>query len=179
MALPFLRGLGQEFLMRFLSVHGLGFVSKLIEWQTRGYDSHSALLFSDDTVIESRERHYDRLTGTHKSGVEKLSFADWKLVNPGIKFRIFYVETTPEQEANIRAFAEAQVGKPYSYLGVLRFITRQDYQNQPDDAWWCSEIVFQAFLAGPVVLFKLTEGWEVSPQLLPRSPLARLLPVIP
>ena len=158
--------------MRYILVKGTGIVSKLIRWQTRGQYSHAALLFSDNVVIESRERHYDIATKKHTSGVQKVSFDYWKQLIGDAPFTVFDVEPiTNDDESKIRAFAESQIGKPYDYLGVLRFITRKNYQSQPDDKWWCSELVFQA-IAEVVLLFANTEGWWVNPDLLQRTPLS-------
>jgi uncharacterized protein YycO len=159
--------------MRFILVHGTSFVSQLIEWQSgRGRHpySHAALLFTDNTVIESRERHYSTRLGKCTSGVQKLSLSQWQADNAGTSFDIFKL-IVPCDETKIRLFAERQVGKPYDYWGVLRFLTRRNYQQQPDDKWWCSEIVFQAILKS-VALLENTEGWEVAPDWLKRTPLA-------
>lgn len=160
--------------MRFVCVHGTSFVSKLIEWQSRGPESHALLRFSDDMVFESREWHYDSIRRRHVSGVASMSWANWRLVNPCAIFTIYEVPLPPETEARMRTWAQAQLGKPYDYLGVARFITRKGYDTQPDDKWWCSEYVFQDFLdGGGVRLFENTEGWQVAPDWLPRTPLAR------
>lgn len=148
--------------MRFILVQGTSLVSKLIQWQTRSHWSHAALLFSDDTVMEAREF----------IGVRKLSFEAWLTENSNTPYEVFTVVTTEEQEVIMRAWAEKQVGKPYDYVGVLRFVTRKNYEQQPDDAWWCSEYVFQDFLECGKELFDRTEAWEVPPHWLARSPLA-------
>jgi uncharacterized protein YycO len=148
--------------MRFILVSGTSFVSKLIQWQTRSHWSHAALLFSDDTVIEAREF----------IGVRRLHYLTWLQENGKTPCEVFTVSATDEQEALIRAYADAQVGKPYAYISIARFITRRDYEHQPDDAWFCSELTFEAIKRGQIELLDRTEGWEVPPHWLARSPLA-------
>lgn len=148
--------------MRFILVQGRSLVSKLIQWQTRSHWSHAALLFSDDTLIEAREF----------IGVRRLPYLTWLQENGGAHFEVFTVNATDSQEALMRAYADAQVGKPYDYIGIARFITRRDYASQPDDKWWCSELVFETIKEGQIELLDRTDGWEVPPHWLARSPLA-------
>lgn len=151
--------------MKFLLVNGSSFVSKLIKWQTRGHYSHAALRFDDGLVIEAKEF----------IGVRQLAVSDWIIQTSPNEWQTFEVPATPAQVAAIRAFALAQVGKPYAYGQIARFITRQDYATQPDDKWFCSELVFEAFKRAGLELFRNTEGWEVAPFLLEKSPLAEAL----
>lgn len=148
--------------MRFILVQGTSVVSKLIQWQTRSHWSHSALLFSDGTVIEAREF----------VGVRKLPYQTWLKENGSTPFEVFTVNATESQESAMRDYAENQVGKPYDYVAVARFVTRRDYANQPDDKWFCSELTFETIKEGHIELFDRTEGWEVPPHWLARSPLA-------
>jgi uncharacterized protein YycO len=148
--------------MRFVLKKGTTTLDDAIKWFTRGAYSHASLLTPDDRIIEAvwpkvREQAF------LESYPEKC------------KYNEFEVKTTPYQDALITEFARKQVGKPYDLIGDLRFVTRQNYQSQPDNKWFCSELVFQSFLAGGVTLFNKTEGWEVCPDLLKRSPLAKML----
>lgn len=148
--------------MRFVLVRGTSCISKLIQWQTRSHWSHALLLFSDDTVIESREF----------IGVRRLHYLTWLQENGKTPYEVFTVVATEDQEALMRAYAEAQVGKPYDYLAVVRFVTRRGYAAERDDKWFCSELVFEMIKEGQIELFDRTEGWEVPPHWLARSPLA-------
>lgn len=129
---------------------GRGTVSKLIQWQSRSVFSHASLLFSDGAVIESRE-----FIGVHKLP---------KLVNrPGEIIDVFEVFTSPKQEHAIRSFAEAQVGKPYDYLSIARFLTREPVSNWRMNDWFCSELAFAAFDAAGIRLLNTIKAWAVNP----------------
>ncbi len=144
--------------MRIILCKGNGRVSRLIRWFTRGEYSHAALLFSDNVVIEAHAQH----------GVQHLYLSTWMVLNPQAGADIYELDLTPEQEAVVRAYAMVQVGKPYDWIGDLHFVTRQDYEQQPDDKWFCSELVFESI--GQVLwLFARTRGWQVAPDLLKRS----------
>jgi uncharacterized protein YycO len=69
-------------------------------------------------------------------------------------------------------FATAQLGKDYDWRGVLKFVTKR--KGKEDwSKWWCSELAFETFEAGNRQPLARTEGWEVPPDWLPRSPLFR------
>ena len=68
------------------------------------------------------------------------------------------------------AFAQAQLGKPYDYTMVARFISRRTESIRTKDKWFCSELVFAAFLHAGLPLLRDTQPWEVSPELLSKSP---------
>lgn len=145
--------------MRFLLTHSGTPLAKGIRWFTRGHFSHVAMLFSDDTVIEAV---WPR--------VRKLTFNDWaKEMGEGEEYKIFTLDT--DKEEGIRAYAEAQVGKPYDIIGDLHFVTRQDYPTQPDSEWFCSEVAFESCWVNDVLLFARTRGQDVSPDMFSRSPL--------
>lgn len=147
--------------MRFILTSSGSIPSRFIRWFTRGAYSHAALLFSDNTVIEA-------LPG----GVRKLIWQDWLEDNQDSRYVILSVKTTDAQEELMRRFAEDQDGKPYDWMGDWHFLTRQGYAQQPNDKWFCSELVFETFEEGGVKLFLRTEGWEVSPEMLNRTTLA-------
>ena len=76
-------------------------------------------------------------------------------------------------EDAVEAFAVAQVGKPYAFLDLVGFLTR-DGKDEDRGAWFCSELVFAAIEAGGVTLLREIPPFMVSPALLALSPL--LLP---
>ena len=156
--------------MRIIQVRGTAIASKLIEWQTWGEWSHSALLFSDNVVIESRELHWSNVRCCLTSGVHCMTLTAWLKDNPDVQYRIFEVKTTWEQEAAIRLFASAQDGKPYDYWGIARFIAR-DYTDDYGDKWFCSELVFESFLVAAIVLLARIRGPKVPPSMITTSPL--------
>ena len=146
---------------RMLIVHGKAPLSRAIAWFTRSAASHAALYFDNDQAVI--EATWPR--------VRKINFADWVKELGDTPFEIFHIEVTPEQYYKIRTFASGQLAKPYSVWGDLKFVTRTDYDSLPDDKWFCSELVFQAFKEAGIDLLARTEAWEVPPGWLPRSPL--------
>ena len=145
---------------RILLVHGTSILDKGILWWTRGYYSHAALLFSDDMVIEAVSPR-----------VRIVTFSDWKMQNVGRgnSWTTFYLDTYPGAELLIRDFATRQLGKKYDWMGDFHFVTRQNYSQEEDNKWFCSELVFAACENGSWSLFQRTEAWEVTPDLIKRS----------
>jgi uncharacterized protein YycO len=139
-----------------------GWIGRLIRWQTRSDYSHASILFYGLGVIESREFH----------GVRRLPALE---AGPGEVIDTFSVTLTPTQAAEIRDFALRQVGKPYDYTMVARFITRRQESRSTSGKWFCSELVFAAFQKAGVSLLRDTQPWEVSPGLLAKSPLLQPL----
>lgn len=91
----------------------------------------------------------------------------------GSRFDVFDIPTGPAQDTLILRFLEAQLGKKYDYTMVIRFITREQETRASSGKWFCSELVFAAFLAAGIALLARTEAWEVCPGLLARSPSAK------
>lgn len=142
---------------------GRGLLSRLIQWQTRSEYSHASLQLPDGLCVEARE-------GVGVRALPELAIA------PGESVDLFRVEgVTATQHAEIAAFARAQLGKPYDYTMVARFVSRRQESRASRGKWFCSELVYAACQQAGVVLLRDTEPWEVSPGLLARSP--RLLPV--
>ena len=138
--------------MRFALLRGTSAISKLIEWQTRGEFSHACLVFADGSVIESKEFIGVRLLSRLPHG-----------------FTQFEVKTSAMEERAIRYWAVSQIGKPYDYEGVLRFLTRHKASVSEKNKWFCSELVFAGFASIGRLLFRNTKAWEVSPDMLKRS----------
>jgi uncharacterized protein YycO len=133
---------------------GRGIISTLIRWQTRSPYSHAAILLADGSIVESWQG----------KGVRGTELHDWKNVD------VFYVPSaTNAQWFNVVLFMLNRIGKGYDYWGVLRFITRTNMP--PNDKWFCSEIVFEAFQEAGINLLERIDPWEVSPGLLSLSPL--------
>lgn len=141
-----------------------GLIARLIRWQTRSEYSHASLVFMNDgemdCVIEAREGHGVRcLEGLH--------------AKPGELIDVCRVEMTEAQAQEIFEFALAQVGKSYDWTMVARFVTRRQEARSSTGRWFCSELVYAAFLQANINLLRRTEPWEVSPGLLARSPLLK------
>jgi uncharacterized protein YycO len=149
---------------------GGSWIGKLIEWQTRSHYSHAALVFPSREfapsnpevlegceVVESREFHGVRVT-------------DGIVREPGTAVDLFRVAATDRQAFEVREFARRQIGKPYDYTMVARFISRRGESIHSKQNWFCSELVFAAFLHAGLALLRDTAPWEVSPGLLSKSP---------
>lgn len=138
--------------MRLLFCRGHGLISAIIRWQTWGRYSHVA--------IEIGGWVYEAVP---VKGVRKLPAAsyNWKDVD------IFTADGY--NEAVVWAFLETQVGKPYDYLGVLRFLPRWKNSDYSSKRWFCSELFFTA-LPG---LLERVAAVKVNPAMLSYSPRLR------
>lgn len=142
--------------MYVLLFRGKGLISTLIRWQTRGEYSHAALQIEhpDGGIYESWQG----------AGVRRLkNLKSWENVD-----RYEVRSITSDQIHAVRYFMDQQRGKKYDYVGVLRFVTRR--RRGDNEKWFCSELVFEALKSAKIPLFVRTEGWEVSPDMLKRSP---------
>src|SRR5688572_25477553 len=133
-----------------------GFVSSLIKWQSRSEYSHASLILPDDTVLESMQGR----------GVVQ----DRTVQSCGEVVDIFTVPAFASVHKNALTFAQAQLGKGYDYTMVARFITRKPATRKSSGLWFCSELVFASFAQAGLLLLRDTEAWEVSPELLSKSP---------
>lgn len=135
---------------------GRGLLSAAIRWQTASQYSHAAVVLPDGKIIEAWQGEGVRITTL--DSVQGVDF--------------FKVWLTSTQRDEVLRFLAGQIGMGYDYLGVLRFLTR--FRGAPDNRWFCSELVFAAFLHAGVPLLARTEAHEVSPGMLSRSTLLRL-----
>lgn len=71
------------------------------------------------------------------------------------------IECTDTQAKQVEAFARAQIGKPYSVLGILGFIVKHDFNKQ--GSWFCSELVYAAFQAAGIKLLNISDIDRISP----------------
>lgn len=141
--------------------HGSSLISRLIRWQQRGPWNHASMVFEDGTVIESREG----------KGVRKLPRLE---PMKGERIQLFSFDHTPEQEDAMRAFAEAQVGKPYDWPMVFGFVSRSDTEgHESGGKWFCSELAFATPLHAGIRLLERIDPWEVSPPHLALSTLLK------
>lgn len=139
---------------------GTGAISRLIRWQTRSEYSHASMILGSGLFIEAREF----------IGVRALQ----SLTAPaGEEVDLFHVEMSATQMEEAADFALAQLGKPYDYTMVARFVSRRDASRASSGKWFCSELVYASLQVAGVSLLRDTQPWEVSPGLLARSPLLR------
>lgn len=135
---------------------GRGFMSRLIEWQTRGEYSHAALLVGE-TLYESWQ----------SAGVRKKE--GWGYDPSDKTVSLFQFGHSYEDESRVTQFLEKQIGKKYDWLAIVRFLTRTHILPDDKKRWFCSELVFTALASAEIDLFKRTKGWEVSPDMIKRS----------
>lgn len=128
---------------------GRGLISALIRWQTRGTYSHAAIItgLRPLTIIEAWQG----------SGVRQKSLG-FDLKN--IDFFALRKEPNFSTERAI-TFACAQLGFPYDYRGVFRFVTR--VPAHINSKWFCSELVHEAVRVGGMELLQ-RESSEVAPE---------------
>jgi uncharacterized protein YycO len=109
--------------------------------------SHCAIVTPEGTVIEAAAPHgvIERSRATFLAGVSKFSEKTIDL---------------PDDAAAI-AWARAQIGKPYDWLGALGLAFHREWDNP--ERWWCSELVEGAAAAGRRPRFVSNAG-RVTPQ---------------
>jgi hypothetical protein len=134
---------------------GKTMISRLIKWQTRGEYSHAALIV-DGVLYEAKE---------FKGVLKRKAYDD----EDKITYDDFLVSIEKEKKAPLVEFLEKQLSKKYDYISVLRFITRSQETRKSAGKWFCSEIIFAALKKVGIVLFNLTEPFEVNPDDLKRS----------
>ena len=135
---------------------GRGVIARAIQWQTRSVYSHASVVFEGSgVVIEAREF----------KGVRSILWDE--VVASGETVDVFRVKgLVPEAEEVVWEFLQEQLGKPYDYTMVARFITRRQGAREESGKWFCSELVFAALAQAGVRLLERIEAWEVSPGVL-------------
>ncbi len=135
---------------------GEGVIARAIRWQTRSVYSHASIVLEGTgSVIEARE-------------FQGVRWVRWdEVVASGESIDLFRVKgLTPEAEAVVLQFLWDQMGKPYDYTMVARFISRRQAAREESGKWFCSELVFAALAKAGVKLLERIEPWEVSPGVL-------------
>lgn len=157
--------------MLYIQLHqGTSLIARCIKWQTRSKFSHASVLavtplWTADIVLESVEG----------IGVREVPASHYKAQRADGTIAVYRVlDISPEQERQVIAFMRRELGKNYDWAAVLKFISRR--RHRPDDRWFCSELVFEAFKSAGVALLHNIEGYQVSPGSLGMS--SRLYPVV-
>ncbi len=137
-------------------------ISWLVQVQTRSPYSHTALLRSCGCcVIEAFP-----CTGVR---VRKLTAKDWARIDA------FDVPSlSPHGWVEAECFALSQLGKPYDWRGVFRFVDKLPAPK--NNKWFCSALVHKAIAFGGVRLLERIPSAAVSPALIAYSPLAVPMP---
>lgn len=141
---------------------GKSIVSKLIRWQTRSEYSHAAWLCEDGSVYEAWNSGFERNLNLGKAHL------------PGTVIDLFDIDgLTPEKRRVIEAYFDGELGAPYDYWGVLKFLSRRDAPS--DDRWFCSEVVTSGLYRAGLHIFNpgFAPPWKVYPGELAFSPLTK------
>jgi uncharacterized protein YycO len=147
--------------MRILLYQGVSLLSRLIKWRTWSEWSHVAIQVGGGQVIDA-----------WKGGV-RLIDNPFEGHDPATVVQVLACSClTAEQEQRIADFLVGEIGAPYDYWGVLRFVSRRDRPNPLK--WFCSELAFAAFQQAGIDLLARVPSWRVSPGDVAHSPLLKL-----
>lgn len=130
-----------------------GLVGKLIRWQTRAPVGHVALYWPElqlwTEAVEGK--------GVVQRDTERPDLHDHASV------------ALPRYDA-AKLWAFAQLGKPYDYLMVARFISRRGEDPDTRARFFCSEYAAHVLRIGGVLPLANSAPWKESPALLYLSP---------
>ena len=147
---------------RIALFRGSGVVSWLIKTQTRSEYSHVAFVLPNtlDRVIEAREF----------AGVQTrvLTEHDMRSVD-------YYAvpDMSDDEYAKVIESAYAELGKPYDYWSVARFLSKRPARE--NGKWFCSEFVHKLLADGGHRLLNRIPSAEVPPAWLSYSPKTKLV----
>jgi hypothetical protein len=150
--------------VHFLAHHGSSLVSKLIRWQTRSEWNHISVQI-DDLVYEAMEGAGVRVRGLQQIAHDVIGKRERVLaLRPTL-------DLTDAQREEMQSFLHSQIGKPYDYTMVARFVSRVNRESNDSQAkWFCSELAYASARRVGLRLFRDTAAWEVPPGLFVRSP---------
>jgi uncharacterized protein YycO len=135
------------------------FFGKAVNFFTRGPYSHCSVVLDDGTVIEARPLKGVQEVAHIREGVRK-----------GCVIELYDVYLSPQQKLDIETFLRAQIGKKYDYWSVLMFVFLSNKPRKKDsERWFCSELVFAAFVFGGIALLNNIPAWKVAPMTLATS----------
>jgi len=142
--------------------------SRIIRLITRGPYSHAAWICRDGSVIEAWSgwgvRHVAHLGALHQVGTQ---------------VDIYDIPSlSHDQQTRIETWLITQLGKPYDWPAVLRFLplpwrNRDRESSASQGSWFCSELVAAACEAAGLRLLAV-HPYMISPSMLAASPLLRL-----
>lgn len=169
--------------MLIAQYRGRSWMSKAIRFITRSHYSHSAFLFDENTEaaaakLERNGFDFGGLGNLHAGAV----FEAWDcgvrscphigyehdLNTPVDVFRLVKPLTLSEEQTLLMSLVP-EVGVPYGFRNVLRFISKRP--GNLDKTWFCSELVFEKLAGVGRTLLDRTQPWEVPPDWISRSPL--------
>lgn len=167
--------------MRVALFQGIGLVSWQIEFITRSQYSHAAWVFDEQaawaaaTLVQAghapKLKYYGvgAVVEAWQGGVKNSpSISTLHTKGTKVDFFEFVPGLSLLEDAHLVEAIAGDIGDPYSYLNVLRFITRRP--GIENGSWFCSEEVFQRAFDIGRALFQRTKAWQVPPDWLQRSP---------
>lgn len=168
--------------MKLALYRGKSLISLAIRWVTRSQYSHAAFVFDAATASAAIALVRDGVKFRHLVWISEGSVVEaWQggvRSNPSISslhtlgtwvdLFVFDPPLTTDQEKRLIQALVGQIGDPYDYKSVLRFITRRPAKE--DDAWFCSELCFQDCRDIGAELLRRVEAWAVPPHWLQMSP---------
>ena len=171
-------------MIQIAAYRGKSWVSNTIKLLTYSCYSHIGLLFTQDMEVHTPTGAVHLIqTGNvieaWKGGV-KLSETLGTRHERGTVVDLFKLKTpmTLSQAGKIGSFLVAQLGKPYDYINVARFVpvVRLAIPSPAPSIWtrshvFCSELAVEAFGDAGIQLLERCSAWEIPPRDPPRSPL--------
>lgn len=165
-------------MIQIAAYRGTSLISRLIRWQTRSVYSHIGILFTEAMTVKLAN-------GTHiipagavieawQGGV-RMSRSLSASHEPGTLVDLFEFVTPLDETETMRAarFLCAQLGKPYDYAAIVRFLTRDPENHWNKSKWFCSELAVETFFTVGRNLLERCSAWEIPPRDVPRSPLLK------
>jgi len=172
--------------MRIALYKGKSLISRAIREWTRSDYSHAAFLFDEQTERVARQLALPKLKHNaagsvveawHVGGVRNTASlsADH---SRGTEVDVFeFIEPlTITQEEQLLWMLHDDIGKPYNFRHILKFLTRRD--GKDSGKLFCSEQVFDRTKRIGRELLARTEAWRVPPDWIPRSTTLRLFDTI-
>lgn len=146
---------------------GISFISKLIRYYQFGYPyTHAFYIHDINNLIITEAWHLPLRRGGRVYYKAPITLNHSK----GTEITIYSLNITKEQKEKIEKFLEEQKDKKYDYLGLLSFPFRNcNFNNKK--RWFCSELVYAAFLSAGIELLRNVKPCEVDIKTLLSSPL--------
>ena len=170
-------------MIQIAAYRGIGLISAGIKLATYSRYSHIGIYFSADMEVFECGRTHQIAAGNvieaWQGGV-KLSASLSERHTKGTPVDLFSFKTplTERQEQLGAQFLIQQLGKPYDYINVVRFlpIVRALVPKPAPSVWtrshvFCSELGLEFSIHAGRTLLERCDSWQVPPRDLPRSPL--------
>jgi Orthopoxvirus protein of unknown function (DUF830). len=151
--------------MKILAYHGTGLLSWWIRTRTWSEISHVSQLLDDGTEVEAWSggvQHNKTWGILHKDGTV-VDVYDYR------------EPLTAVQKLKMESFLLDQVGKPYDYFGLFRFLPIVRWFARSSNevkAWFCSELVMESNEVSGIDLLE-KEAYQTTPNDVVVSPLLR------